>query len=134
MQIDGKCHCGNISYVAEIDPEKVSLCHCTDCQVMSGSAFRMVVPAPAATFRLLSGELKTYVKTAESGRRRVQAFCGECATPIYSAQEKDTPLYILRAGAIRQRAQLRPSKQSWCRSAAPWVSELSRIPRFEMQS
>jgi hypothetical protein len=44
MKIDGRCHCGNVSYEAEIDPEKVMICHCTDCQMLSGSAFRTVVP------------------------------------------------------------------------------------------
>ena len=32
MHIDGGCHCGNITYEADIDPEAVSICHCADCQ------------------------------------------------------------------------------------------------------
>ena len=40
MQINGNCHCGAVSFTAEIDPSRVMICHCTDCQVMSGSAFR----------------------------------------------------------------------------------------------
>ncbi len=40
MQIDGACHCGNIAFEAEVDPETVRICHCTDCQTMSGSLFR----------------------------------------------------------------------------------------------
>ncbi len=43
MKIDGACHCGNISYEAEIDPENVAICHCVDCQILSGSAYRTVV-------------------------------------------------------------------------------------------
>src|SRR5438067_4194486 len=42
MKIDGRCHCGYISYEAEIDPEKVVICHCTDCRTLSGSALRTV--------------------------------------------------------------------------------------------
>src|SRR5262245_6826034 len=74
MKIDGACHCGLITYEAEIDPEKVRVCHCTDCQSLTGSAFRVVVPVPADKFSL-SGEPTVYVKTAESGARRAQAFC-----------------------------------------------------------
>ena len=40
MKIQGGCHCGYITYEAEIDPEKVSICHCTDRQSGSGSAYR----------------------------------------------------------------------------------------------
>ena len=39
MKVHGSCHCGRITYEATIDPEKVSLCNCTDCQVFTGSAF-----------------------------------------------------------------------------------------------
>ena len=45
MKIDGACHCGAIAYQAEIDPQRVRLCHCTDCQVLTGSAFRFTAPA-----------------------------------------------------------------------------------------
>ena len=75
MKVDGGCHCGHIRYEAEVDPDKVVICHCTDCQTLSGSAFRTVVPTNEGTFKLLSGEPKVYVKTGESGNKRVQTFC-----------------------------------------------------------
>ena len=55
MRIDGACHCGAITYEAEIDPAGVRLCHCTDCQTLSGSAFRVTVSATNGSFTLLSG-------------------------------------------------------------------------------
>lgn len=58
MQIDGRCHCGFISYEAEIDPEKVMICHCTDCQTLSGSAFRTVALRREGEFNLLSGNVE----------------------------------------------------------------------------
>jgi len=68
MKVDGGCHCGKIRYEAEVDPGNVLICHCTDCQTMSRSAFRTVVPSNAGAF--LSGTPRVYAKTAESGRRR----------------------------------------------------------------
>ena len=67
MKVQGACHCGLISYEAEVDPERVGLCNCTDCQVLSGTAYRVSVTVPAAGFRLLSGKPRGYVKTADSG-------------------------------------------------------------------
>ena len=134
MRIDGQCHCGFITYEAEIDPEKVEICHCTDCQTLSGSAFRTVVPARIETFNLLSGRPKTYVKTAESGNKRVQAFCPECGTPIYSAAAVDNPDSVgIRVGTIRQRDVLPPKAQYWVRSAQRWLSGLDSIPRVERE-
>lgn len=131
MKIDGRCHCGSISWEAEIDPESVAICHCSDCQTLSGSAFRTVVPAMRGNFRLLSGQPRIYVKTAESGNPRAQAFCGECGTPIYSAAPVDPPMYSIRLGTSRQRGELAPKSQGWARSACGWVGEIGAIPRFE---
>ena len=78
MKVDGGCHCGNIRYEAEVDPATAVICHCTDCQTLSGSAFRTVVPTKEGSFRLLSGVPKVYVKTGESGNRREQTFCPNC--------------------------------------------------------
>jgi hypothetical protein len=74
MQIEGGCHCGYIVYEAGIDPEKVGICHCTDCQTLTGSAFTTAVPAAKETFSLRTGQLRIYVKTAESGAKRAQAY------------------------------------------------------------
>jgi hypothetical protein len=110
MKVEGSCHCGNIRYEAEVDAAKVGLCHCTDCQALTGSAFSMFAPVPKAAFKLISGQPKIYVKTAESGNRRAQAFCPECGSRIYaSAAVPEPPRYNLRLGTIRQRRALRRS-------------------------
>jgi hypothetical protein len=138
MKIEGRCHCGNLKYVAEVDPDMVEVCHCTDCQTLSGSAFRVVVPAQPGTFKLVSGEPKTYVKTAESGNRRVQAFCPNCGTSLYAhALAGDPhirpPIVGLRVGAIVQRDQLPPKTQYWTRSRQHWVTEMAALPAVEKE-
>ena len=133
MRVDGGCHCGKITFTAEVDPEKVSICHCTDCQHLTGAPYRVVVPAPKEGFRL-SGPLRTYIKTAESGNKRLQGFCPECGTPIYSTTPTDPQVYGLRVGTIRQRAQLSPKKQQWCRSALDWAADISALPKSAKQS
>ena len=85
MKIDGRCHCGFISYEAEVDPDRVYVCHCTDCQAISGGTFRWAVPVPEADFTLLSGEPKAYEKTSDQGATSYQVFCPECASPARRA-------------------------------------------------
>jgi hypothetical protein len=132
--VDGRCHCGNIRFEAEADPAQVVICHCTDCQTLSGSAFRTVMPAKEGSFRLLSGTPKVYVKTGESGNKREQTFCPTCGTPIYSAPIGDVAKVVsLRVGTIRQRDQMVPTDQYWFRSAQAWLSALSTIHRRETQ-
>jgi hypothetical protein len=134
MRIDGQCHCGYITYEAVVDPEKVEICHCTDCQTLSGSAFRTVVPTPEENVTLLSGKPSVYVKTGESGAKRIQAFCPKCGTPIYSTAVGDGPkFYGIRVGTVRQRDQLPPKKQYWVRSAQQWVDAVGSIPKVEVE-
>lgn len=133
MRIDGGCHCGNITYEADIDPEKVGVCHCTDCQTLSGTAFTTFVPAPIEGFRLLTGEPKIYVKTAESGSRRAQAFCPECGTRLYAAAASEPKTLNIRVGTVRQRRELPPKAQLWCRSSLDWVMALGGVKRFDKQ-
>ncbi|MDH3856582.1 MAG: GFA family protein [Gammaproteobacteria bacterium] len=134
MDIDGRCHCGQIRFRAEIDSEQVEICHCTDCQTLSGSAYRTVVPADANSFEILSGNPRMYAKTAEDGSQRLQAFCPECGSPLYSApSEGDKGYFGIRVGAINQRNQLIPKKQYWARSAQPWTQDLSEMPKFETE-
>jgi hypothetical protein len=132
MRIDGGCHCGAITFEAEVDPDKVTVCHCTDCQTLSGSAFRVVVLTDR--FRLLGGEPKIYVKTGESGRKRVQSFCANCGTPIYSADAAAPQVYSIRLGTVRQRAELPPKVQIWCRSALPWTMHLEPVTQVARQN
>jgi hypothetical protein len=131
VKVDGGCHCGNIAFEAEIDPADVGICHCTDCQQLTGTAFSTFVFAPRPGFKLLSGSPKIYFKTGSSGAKRAQAFCPECGSRIYaSAAVAEPERYNLRLGTIRQRRELRPQKQIWCRSAFDWVMELGPVKQF----
>lgn len=134
MKVTGSCHCGEITYEAEIDPELVGICHCDDCQVLTGSAYRVSVPALAEQFHLLTGAPKAYVKTADSGNRRRHSFCPTCGTPVCaSADRDDPPSYSLRVGCLSQKAALPPKRRIWCKSALPWSSNLNDIPGIEGQ-
>jgi hypothetical protein len=54
---------------AEVDPNALTICHCTDCQTLTGPAFRADIPAAAEHF-VLRGNMLSYMKTAESGNQR----------------------------------------------------------------
>ena len=134
MKVDGRCHCGYITYEAEIDLEKTLICHCTDCQALSASAFRVNAYTREDGFKQLSGELKIYVKTSESGNKRPNSFCPECGSAIYATADGPGPkVYSLRLGTIRQRDQIVPKVQVWFRSAQPWVTHIGSMRKFEKQ-
>lgn len=128
MKIDGQCHCGAIRYQAEVDPERVVICHCTDCQMLTGGAFRVSVPAEQSSLKI-EGEPKIYRKIAASGRVRRQYFCGLCGSPLFSSNDPPgSAPWGVRWGGIRQRADLRPSRQIWRRSASDWTCAFEGLP------
>jgi len=133
MKISGGCFCGYITYEATVDPDRIGICHCTDCQTFSGSAFRTGALASKDNFRLLTGKPKIYVKTAQSGARRAQAFCPECGTNLYSSAAEDPQVFSIRTATARQRDQLVPTAQIWCRSAQAWAMDLDQMKKFPEQ-
>jgi hypothetical protein len=133
MKVEGTCHCGQITFTAEIDPDAVRICHCTDCQRLTGSAYRVNVQTSAASFVLRSGTPRIYIKTAESGNKRAHAFCPNCGTPIYATDPQVPREYSIRVGTLMQRAELRPTRQIWHRSALPWVTDIRDVPQIERQ-
>ena len=46
MKIDGVCHCSQIAFEAELDPGKVSICRCTDGNLVGGIMNTTTVPKP----------------------------------------------------------------------------------------
>ena len=103
MNIDGKCLCGQIEFKADIDPTTSTICHCTDCQINSGTAFGYVVGAVKNSFKLTEGKLSSYNKTVDSGAKRELAFCSSCENKINARPANGKSGFGLRIGTIRQK-------------------------------
>ena len=134
MKVDGRCHCGAITYEAHVEPGTMNVCHCLDCQMLTGSAFRANISAPADRFRLLTGKPREYVKVADSGARRVHAFCETCGSPVYSCAVDNPQSYSLRVGALAQKDALgAPARQIWTKRRLPWLSRIESANEVEGQ-
>lgn len=135
IEVTGQCHCGNIAYEAVFDPDKVQICHCLDCQRLTGSAFRVTIAASPDAFRLLRGEPRIYLKVADSGSRRRHAFCGDCGAPVFRHPTDNNPNYSLRVGGLDQKDALSaPRRQIWVKRRLPWVPEIGQIPEVGEQT
>jgi len=102
--------------------------------MLSGTAFRAGIPAPAERFRILTGKPRQYVKVSDSGARRVHAFCGTCGSPVYSCAEHNPKSYTLRLGALSEPNALgRPKQQIWTKRRLSWLPKLEGVPELEGQ-
>ncbi|MEM7243554.1 MAG: GFA family protein [Pseudomonadota bacterium] len=130
MKVHGACLCGDIKFTAEVDEQTARICHCTDCQINSASAFGTVVTLMPGTFKMQSGELSTYIKTADSGAKRALTFCGRCGTRIYSSPAQGEGITGLRIGCLEERNMLPPKLQYWCDSALDWAKGAHDLPSY----
>ena len=112
MKVQGRCRCGKITYEAEVDPEKVILCNCTDSTAVLQPDCQLSVPG--RVFKLLSGKPAAYIEIAESGAERHHSFCSNCGALMYSCTAAEPGSYWLQAAFLRQRSQLVPKKIIRC--------------------
>ncbi len=131
MHLTGQCHCGNVTFEADADPAQVVVCHCTDCQRLTGSPFRVTLRVKRSDLHLSGAEPKIYRKQVENGNIRRQYFCGDCGTPLLSGADNDETQDLgIRWGAINERAALEPAVQIWTRSKVEWLDEIEALPAY----
>jgi len=126
MKIDGHCHCGRITFEAEVDPDAITI---ATAPTARPSLARPFAPTsrPAAHFVLRSGAPKSYVKTADSGNRRRHASAAIAAPPIYACAWMIAELFAAHGHDHPARA-FSPKRQIWRRSALDWVDKLAAVP------
>ncbi len=139
ISIHGACHCGDITFAAQASPKRVVICHCTDCQQMSGGPYRSIVQVKEGEFSLLSGEPKLYFKVGDSGNRRELSFCANCGSHVYATSVvEDVPqgerMLGIRTGLLKELEQLEPQSQVWCQSKVSWAQNIANLPGFAQQS
>lgn len=133
MKVNGNCQCGEIEYEAEVDPDAVLLCHCDDCQRLTGSVYRPIIHTSDEQFVLKKGSPRLYLKTGGSGSKRAHYFCGTCGTPIYSTDPETRERLSLRVGALKEKHTFRVGRQQWFASRLEWALDITAIPSVERQ-
>jgi hypothetical protein len=119
---EGGCQCGAVRYRLTGDPIMLAVCHCTECQRQTGSAFGMSLWVRVGDFRLLTGRLKTFERSSESGLKVKCAFCPECGTRIHHEPERMQGQGLnVRAGTLDDTSGLTPTAHVWTDSKQPWV-------------
>ncbi len=124
----GGCQCGIVRYVLDGEITRLNVCHCRDCQKQSGSAFGMSLVIPDETFRLTSGELKTFEVVADSGRKKTCAFCGNCGGRIYN---ETSALKSIKPGTLDDTSWLTPDAHYWTQSKQQWTPLSGDVPCYD---
>jgi hypothetical protein len=97
----GGCLCGDVRYLTRAQPLRVTICHCTFCQKLTGSAF-LVEPIFSKKDIAFSGHApKTYDHRSDtSGLRVTLNFCARCGTTVYLDLERFPDILGLCGGTF----------------------------------
>ncbi|MDX1489342.1 MAG: GFA family protein [Acidiferrobacterales bacterium] len=129
----GGCQCGDIRYEVLGTPRKLVVCHCTDCQRQSGSAFGMTLVVDEADFRLTRGEPKSFASKSDAGRAKLGVFCPRCGTRIYHKPEWRRGTVSVKPGTLDDTSWLKPDMHLWIRSKQLWITIPEGVETHEAQ-
>lgn len=119
MKASGGCLCGQLRYDIDGDPVYQYICHCRDCQRMSGAACLPLIALPNPYVRP-HGEVTWYARRADSGRQALEGFCARCGSRVLGAGDSLPGLMLVCAGTLDDPALFMPSADIYTRSAPHW--------------
>lgn len=125
----GRCLCGAVRYELAVEPQTFALCHCRDCQYVTGGEPAAVAVAPGEAFRVTQGALKAYRSVGDSGAEVARNFCPECGTQVMSAIAGG--LIAVKVGTLDEPLASAPQIEVWTASAQPWAHHPDGVMRFE---
>ncbi len=128
MKTNGACYCGELKFEAEVDPEKIYICYCSDCQTMSGGTCHVNTFVPEADFNMTQGEPAHFTKSADSGNTRDIGFCKTCGTQLYAVNTEGPKVFGVRVPTLEQRNDLPAVKGFFLRSQPAWVADAASLP------
>ena len=121
------CLCGanSISYTGE--PILKFRCHCIDERKLTGAAFALNILWSSESLEVLSGNLSTWGKEANSGNIITNHFCGQCGTLLYRSSTGYPGVVVIKAGCmdgVDAAKEYVPQVEVFTRSRVPWVSAI----------
>lgn len=126
-----RCCCGSLRAEATGEPP-IALCHCTECQRRTGSAFGVVAFFPKEQVRI-EGPSKVYVRGSGSGRKVEFHFCPDCGTSVFWHAEFRPDHVGIAVGAFADPLMPRPATSVWEATRHPWVTFDRPVERFTDQ-
>ena len=121
MEKQGSCQCGQVKYQIYGEPIILYRCHCTECQKQAGSGFGMSMWVRNKDFKISEGNLKQFIRTADSGGKIECFFCRVCGVRIYTKPlGLNSEHIVLKPGTLDKTSDFKPSADIWLKSKPEW--------------
>ena len=129
----GSCLCGGIKFEVTQAPETLRYCHCESCKKLSGSIGTVNGRVPSSAIRILAG--KELLQTFQPAEGSAKTFCRTCGSNLFGGGWPDSETTSVRASALDDPFDARPSTHLFVRSVAAWETlPDDGLERFETTS
>ena len=129
----GSCLCGGVEFELAEAPETLRYCHCESCKKLSGSIGTVNGRVPSSAIRILAG--KELLQTFQPAEGSAKTFCRTCGSNLFGGGWPDSETTSVRASALDDPFDARPSAHLFVRSVAAWETlPDDGLERFETTS
>ncbi len=133
LPAEGGCRCGQLRFRIKRHPMATSVCHCTGCQRMSGSAFSTTAIVPGDAFEVIAG------KSVLGGLRGAEIHhhhCPDCLSWVFTRVEGMDQFVNVRATMLDDASWFSPFIETYSSEMLPWVTtpavhSFEKFPDFE---
>jgi hypothetical protein len=120
-RFEGRCQCGQARYRVAGETIAFFICHCTECQRQSASAFGMALWLRSFSKQVFGGELSAWSRTTPSGKQLVGEFCSRCGTRVFHQVADQADILSIKPGTLDATLDVEPVAHIWTSSAHSWV-------------
>ena len=124
--LQGSCLCGKINYNYNSEIIFKAVCHCTDCQKHTSSAYSIIIGVHKKGFNLSGNTIKYFPVKTDTGNIKKYNFCSNCGSHIFSNIEHENykDMIFIKGGSIDQPklSDLSPDMEVFTDSKVSWAS------------
>jgi len=126
--LKGSCLCGAVSYSVTEQPNQFYLCHCQQCQKVTGSGFAANLIAGVNSISWESGEaLLTHFD--HPSRAFSKTFCSLCGSGVPHINKSKTSL-VIPAGSLDEGFDSEPNANLFFPESPEWVAKGLSASKF----
>jgi hypothetical protein len=122
----GRCLCGAVTYQCAAPVIPPCFCHCESCRRASGSHVVAWATVARATFRILTGPVRSFASSPPVLRQ----FCQQCGTPLTYSNEQWPDTIDITITTLDRPGAMRPIEHIWMEDALEWDHPNDGLSQF----
>ncbi len=125
----GGCSCGAVRYESVAEPVVAGHCQCRSCQKSSGTGHASVIGVPSEALTV-TGEVRYYDYTADSGNTASNGFCPNCGANVLGKSSGMPGIMAIKVGSLDDPSWFKPAMAIFTASKQPWDYVDPSLPTF----